>query len=161
MTRWRWWCAMALVSGLWVARVASAADQDVLFAEGTLTSVDLNQGDPTITLRLSTGQPMTLRLGRIGAWESLKVGGADKLRYTEQGGVYTVESMQNVHPIQAAASASPGASPSPSPNPTTAVGSPNARSQVGGEQKKTGTTQPSTVGNQREQATADGQEKKP
>ena len=160
MARWRWWCTMGLVSGLWLTRVASAADQAVLFAEGTLTSVDLNQDDPTITLRLSTGKPMTLRLGRIGAWESLKVGGAVKLRYTEQGGVYTVESMQLVHPIQAAASASPGASPSPSPSPTTAVGSPNARSQAGEEQKKTGTTQPSTSDNQREQATTNRQEKK-
>ena len=139
MAHWRWWCTMALVSGLWLTRVASAADQAVLFAEGTLTSVDLNQGDPTITLRLSTGHPLTLRLGRIGAWESLKVGGAVKLRYTEQGGVYTVESMQVVQPIQAVASASPGASPSPSPSPT---------------------TQPSTADNQRAQATTDNPEKK-
>ena len=160
MARWRWWCTMALVSGVWLTRVASAADQDVPFAEGTLTSVDLNQGDPTITLRLSTGQPMTLRLGRIGAWESLKVGGADKLRYTEQGGVYTVESMQLVRPVQAAASASPGASPSPSPSPTTAVGPPDAGSQAVGEQKKAETTQPRTTDNQREQATTDKQEKK-
>ena len=119
MTRWSWWCAMALVSGLWVARVASAADQDVLFAEGTLTSVDLTQDPPTITLRRSAGQPLILRLGRIGAWESLEVGAAVKLRYTEHGGVATVESMQIAPPVQAAANASPAASPSPSPSSTT------------------------------------------
>ena len=139
MTRWRWWCAMALVSGLWVARVASAADQDVLFAEGTLTSVDLSQDPPTITLRRSAGQPLILRLGRMGAWESLKVGAEVKLRYTEQGGVSTVESMQIVRPVHAAASASPAASPSPSPSATT----------------------PSPADTQHEQATTDKQEKKP
>ena len=160
MAHWRWWCTMALVSGLWLARVASAADQEVPFAEGTLTSVDLNQDHPSITLRLSTGQPLILRLGRIGAWESLKVGGVVKLRYTEQGGVYTVESMQLVRPVQAAASATPGASPSPAPSPTTAVGPPDARSQAVGEQKKQDTTQPNMADNQREQATTDRQEKK-
>ena len=119
MIRWRWWCAMALVSGLWVARVASAADQAGLFAEGTLTSVDLTQDPPTITLRRSTGSPLILRLGWIGAWESLEVGAAVKLRYTEHGGVSTVESMQIAPPVQAAARARPAASPSPSPSATT------------------------------------------
>ena len=160
MARWRWWCTMALVSGVWLTRVASAADQEVLFAEGTLTSVDLNQDKPTVTLRLSTGPPLTLRLGRIGAWESLNVGAEVKLRYTKQGGVYTVESMQITRPVQAAASARTGASPSPSPSPTTAVGQPNARSQAGEGKEKKETTQPSTADNQREQTTTDRQEKK-
>ena len=141
MTRWSWWCAMALVSGLWVARVASAADQEALFTEGTLTSVDLTQDPPSITLRRSTGQPLILQLGRIGAWESLKVGAAVKLRYTEQGGVSTVESMQIVPPVQAAASAPPAASPSPSPSATA--------------------TPPRPADTQHEQATTDKQEKKP
>ena len=143
MARWRWWCAMVLVSGCWLACVASAADREALFAEGTLTSVDLSQEHPTITLRRSAGPPLILRLGRIGAWEGLEVGAEVKLRYTEQGGTYTIESMEIVRPVEAAASASPGASPSPVPSLPTVVEQPSAPSQAGRE-KPQETTQETT-----------------
>ena len=140
MARWGWYCAMALVSDLWFVRVASAADQEALFAEGTLTSVDLSQKDPAITLRRSSGNPLILQLGRFGEWGSLKVGTEVKLRYTEQGGAYTVESMQITRPVH--------------------VEQPPKPFQAVGEQRTEEITPPSTANTPLEQGTTDKLEKK-
>ena len=158
MSRWRWCCTIALVGGLWLTRVASAADQEALFTEGTLTSVDLNQEHPSIALSRSTGTPLVLQLGHLGEWKSLDVGVQVKLRYTEQNGVYTVESMQIIHPGQAA-SASPDVSPSSAPTSAPVVEQPSAPSQVTGEKVKKQTITPGTEESQRNQVTMRKQEK--
>lgn len=104
MSRWNWCCTIALVSAsLGLAHVTSAVEQEASSAEGTITLVDLNRSDPTLTLQLPTGQSLTMLLGRIGAWNSLTVGSGVKLRYTHQKGVYTIESIEITNPAQAAA----------------------------------------------------------
>ncbi len=115
MARWRWWCAVVVISSAWLIPGASAAKQEASSAEGTITSVDLNRSDPTLTLQLSTGKSLTLLLGRIGAWNNLTVDSRVRLRYTNQKGVFTIESIEITNPVQTATGDTATATSAPAP----------------------------------------------